>query len=65
MRKILSVMAVGLVAGSLSIGAVAADAAKPAVVSVSKVPTVSAVKKDTSTKTSLKKMLPSAKKVVK
>lgn len=65
MSKILSVLAVGLVAGSLSVGAMAADAAKPADVSASKAPTATVVKKDTGIKASLKKMLPSAKKEAK
>lgn len=54
MSKILSVLAVGLVAGSLSVGAMAADAAKPADVSASKAPAASVVKKDTGVKASLK-----------
>ncbi|WP_020167417.1 MULTISPECIES: hypothetical protein [Methylotenera] len=65
MSKILSVLAVGLVAGSLSVGAMAADAAKPADVSASKAPAASVVKKDTGVKASLKKLLPSAKKEAK
>ena len=65
MNKILSVLAVGLVAGSLSVGAMAADAAKPADVSASKAPAASVVKKDAGHKASLKKDIPSAKKEVK
>lgn len=65
MNKILSVLAVGLVAGSLSMSAMAADSAKPADVSASKAPTASVVKKDSSSKVSLKKGIPSAKKEVK
>lgn len=65
MNKFLSVLAVGLVAGTLSAGAMAADAAKPADVSASKAPTASVVKKDTGIKASLKKVLPSAKKEAK
>jgi len=62
MNKILSVLAVGLVAGSLSVGAMAADAAKPADVSASKAPAASVVKKDAGHKASLKKDIPSVKK---
>jgi len=65
MNKILSVLAVGLVAGSLSVGAMAADAAKPADVSASKAPAATVVKKDAGHKASLKKDIPSAKKEVK
>ncbi len=65
MNKILSVLAAGLVAGSLSAGAMAADVTKPADVSATKAQAVSVVKKDTTTKDSLKKMLPSAKKEAK
>jgi len=65
MNKILSVLAVGLVAGSLSVGAMAADAAKPADVSASKAPAASVVKKDAGHKVSLKKDIPSAKKEAK
>lgn len=65
MNKFLSVLAVGLVAGSLSAGAMAADAVKPADAAASKTPAASVVKKDTGIKASLKKVLPSAKKEAK
>lgn len=65
MNKILAVLAVGLVAGSLSAGAMAADAAKPADVSATKAQAASVVKKDTGIKASLKKLLPSTKKETK
>jgi hypothetical protein len=66
MNKFLSVLAVGLVAGSLSAGAMAADAAKPADASASKTPVASsAVKKDTGVKAPLKKVVPEAKKEAK
>ena len=65
MNKVLSVLAVGLVAGSLSAGAMAADVAKPADVSASKTQAASVVKKDTATKDTLKKLLPSTKKETK
>ncbi len=65
MNKILSVLAVGLVAGSLSVGAMAADVTKPADVSATKAQAASVVKKDTGIKASLKKMLPSTKKEAK
>ncbi len=61
MNKILSVLAIGLVAGSLSAGAMA----KPADVSASKAPNASVVKKDAGHKASLKKDIPSAKKEAK
>ena len=63
--KFLSVLAVGLVAGVLSAGAMAADAAKPADVSASKVKAASLVKKDTGIKALLKKASPDAKKEAK
>ena len=65
MNKFLSVLAVGLLAGTLSTGAMATDAAKPADVSASKAPTASVVKKGTGVKASLKEGLPSAKKEAK
>ena len=61
MNKFLSVLVAGLIAGSLSVSAFAADAAKP-VASVSKAKTTVAVKKHSALKTSVKKSLPSAKK---
>ena len=64
MNKFLSALAVGLIAGSLSMGAFANDAAKPAE-AASKAPTASVVKKDTGIKASLKKLLPNAKKEAK
>lgn len=65
MNKFLSVLAVGLVAGSLSAGAMAADAAKPADAAANKAPAASVVKKDTGVKASLKKVLPDTKKEAK
>ena len=65
MNKFLSVLAVGLLAGTLSAGAMATDAAKPADVSAGKAPAASVVKKDAGHKVSLKKDIPSAKKEVK
>lgn len=62
MNKFLSALTVGLIAGSLSMGVMAADAAKPA---PSKAPTATVVKKDSGVKASLKKLLPSAKKETK
>lgn len=64
MHKFLSVLAVGLVAASLSVGAMAADAAKPADASASKAAPAS-VKKEAGAKDSLKKDIPAAKKEVK
>jgi len=65
MNKFLFVLAVGLIAGSLSAGAMATDAAKPGDASASKAPAASVVKKDSGVKASLKKGLPSAKKEAK
>lgn len=65
MNKFLSVLAVTLVTGSLSAGAMAADAAKPADVSATKAQAATVVKKDTGVKASVKKALPEAKKEVK
>jgi hypothetical protein len=75
MNKYLSVLAAGLIAGSLSVSAFAADAAKPVVVPSASTATTSkeavnkaathkvAAKKDTSLKASVKKLFaPSAKK---
>ncbi len=64
MNKFLSALTVGLIAGSISMGAMAADATKPAQ-AASKAPTANVVKKDTGVKASLKKLLPSAKKETK
>lgn len=61
MNKFLSALTVGLIAGSLSMGVMAADAAKPAD-AASKAPSATVVKKDSGVKSSLKKLLPSAKK---
>ena len=65
MNKFLSVLVVGMLAGTLSAGAMATDAAKPTDVSASKASTASLVKKDTGVKASLKKGLPSSKKEAK
>ena len=66
MNKFLSALTVGLIAGSLSMGAFAYDAAKPAE-TTSKATTEKAtvVKKDSGSKASLKKLVPSAKKEAK
>ena len=61
MNKFLSVLVAGLIAGSLSVNAFAADAAKP-VADASKAKTTIAVKKDSALKTTVKKLAPSAKK---
>jgi hypothetical protein len=69
MNKFLSVLVAGLIAGSLSVSAFAADAAKAVPAATAK-PVVAAVKttdvktekKETGIKASLKKLLPSAKK---
>jgi hypothetical protein len=61
MNKFLSVLVAGLIAGSLSVSAFAADAAKPAV-DAAKVKTTVAVKKDSAIKTTVKKLAPNAKK---
>ena len=65
MNKLLSVLLTGIFAASISMGAMAADAAKPADASASKAPAASVVKKDSGVKASLKKGLPSAKKEAK
>ena len=65
MKQFLSVLAAGLIAGSLSMGAIAADAAKPAEATLTKKTVTTPVKKDTGIKASLKKLLPGAKKETK
>ena len=59
MNKFLSVLVAGLIAGSLSVSAFAADAAKP-VAAASKANTTIAVKKDSALKATVKKSAPNA-----
>ena len=60
MSKFLSVLVAGLIAGSLSVSAFAADSAKPEV-DASKAKTTVVVKKETGIKTTVKKLAPMAK----
>lgn len=59
MNKFLSVLAIGLVAGSLSVNAFANEAAKPA---ATKTANMKVEKKETSLKATVKKAAPSANK---
>jgi hypothetical protein len=73
MNKFLSVLVSGLIAGSLSVSAFAADAAKPVLAATSAAPTAKVeaskvistkvtAKKDSGIKAAVKKLAPSAKK---
>lgn len=57
MSKFLSVLVAGLITGSLSVSAFAADSIKPQV-DVSKAKTTVVVKKETGIKTTVKKLAP-------
>ncbi len=62
MKQVLSALTVGLIAASLSLGAMAADTAKPVDAATAKNAVTTPVKKETGIKASLKKLMPSAKK---